>query len=141
MEDLAQGWGRPLQHNDEGRTLEAFIRQIQKSDDALSDADRLGALSVDVQGLGLAGELENNTIKGSTHVWSRDSNASAVCKGSDAMAGEDCHEKVEGILLILVTDGWGWATVAAVIGGERRGSQVRVDSGGGGARGRNGTGI
>jgi len=121
MEDLPKRRGRPLQHNDEGRALEAFVRQIQECDDALSDADGLGALSIDVQSLWLAGELEDNAIKVGAHVWSRNGHASTVRKGTDAVARKDGHEEVKGILFVLVADRGRSATVAAVIGCERRG--------------------
>jgi len=70
--------------------------------------------------------MEDNAVKGGTHVGGRDRYAFAISEGSDAVAGEHGEEKVESILLVFIADGRRPAKVAAGVGSERRGGKIRV---------------
>ena|ERR1700722_2250981 len=101
MQECAEGGRGPLQGDDEGGATEVFVCEIQEGNDAKIDcsaiekkeifesinaapfpqADGLGALSVDVQCLGMVRQLENGTVKRVVHLGRRDDDA--LCKRKD----------------------------------------------------------
>lgn len=52
-----------------------FIGELQEGDDTFTKTDGRGIFTVDIQRLGLPGQLEDKSIEGSSHVWRGDNDA------------------------------------------------------------------
>jgi len=95
VKEVAQHRGRLLERNDQRAAVQTFVSQVQKSNDALPKIDMRCALSVDVERLGRARQLEHDTFKDRAEVRRRDGDTLRERERTEGIAREDGGEEVE----------------------------------------------